>query len=188
LNEAGFEEQKFSVKKFDAGNYLKLGQKILQQYNLLPSVELWNYEGINSTILQIEYYRDAGIFETKEDLDLVVDSCDAMLQHLQKQAEKGQKFFPGSNGNGTGAALKFYINEIILGNNNIIVSLDDTMTAYINSTVLKYISTSDKKFTGKMYNNFQNLLSRSVMISQTGERERVRFFNALRERVQGCKR
>ena len=188
LNEPGFEEQKFSVKKFDASGYFKQGQKILREYNLLPSVELWNYESINSTILQIEYYRDAGIFETKEDLALVVDSCDAMLLHLQKQSEKGQKFLPGSNGSGSGAALRFYINEITLGNNNIIMDLDNKKTAYINSTVLKYISTSDRKFTEKMSSNFQNLLSRSVMISETGERERVRFFNALREKVQGCKK
>jgi len=188
LNEPGFEERSFSIKKFDASPYFEQGQKILKEYNQLPSVELWNYESINSTINQIEYYRDAGIFETKEDLAAVVDSCDAMLQHLQKQAEKGKKFFPGTNGTSEGSALRFYINEIILGNNNIIVDLDGKKTAYINSTVLKYISTSDKKFAEKMDNNFQNLLSRSVMISQAGERERVKFFNTLRERVQLCKR
>jgi hypothetical protein len=188
LNEPGFEEQRFSIKKFDGQQYFELGQKILKEYNQLPSAELWNYESINSTLLQIEYYRDAGIFESKEDLAAVVDSCDAMLQHLQRQAEKGKKFFPGTNGTGGGSALRFYINEIILGNNNIIVDLDDKKTAFINSTVLKYISTSDKKFTEKMHDNFQNLLSRSVMISQAGERERVKFFNGLRERVQGCKK
>ncbi len=188
LNEPGFEEQKFSAKTFDSKKYFELGQNILKEYNQLPSVELWNHESINSTILQIEYYRDAGIFETKEDLAMVVDSCDAMLLHLQKQAEKGYKFFPGANGTGGGTPLRFYINEIILGNNNIIMDLDGKKTAFINSTVLKYISTSDKKFTEKMFNNFQTLLSRSVMISQTGERERVRFFNALRERVQACKK
>jgi hypothetical protein len=187
LNEPGYEERQFSIKKFDAKKYFELGQKILKEYNQLPSAELWNYESINSTIRQIEYYRDAGIFESKEDLAAVVDSCDAMLQHLQKQAEKGKKFLPGTNGNGDGSSLRFYINEIILGNNNIITDLDGKKTAFINSTVLKYISTSDKKFTEKMYDNFQNLLSRSVMISQAGERERVKFFNGLRERVQGCK-
>ena len=187
LNEPGFDNQKFSVNKFDVSKYFERGQKILKGFNQLPSVELWNYESINSTILQISYYRDAGIFETKADLDMVVDSCDAMLFHLQKQAEKGYKFLPGNNGETGGAQLRFYINELILGNNNIIIDLDNTRTAYLVSAVLKYISTTDKKFTSKMFNDFQTLISRSVMISQTGERERVKFFNALREKVQACK-
>ena len=188
LNEPGFEQQQFSVKKFDGQKYFDLGQKLIKEFNQLPSAELWNYETINSTILQIAYYRDAGIFESKEDLAAVVDSCDAMLQHLQKQAEKGYKFLPGTNGAGAGAPLRFYVNEIILGNNNILLELDDQKLAFLNSTVLKYISTSDKKFAEKMYHNFQNLLSRSVMISQAGERERVRFFNGLREKLQACKK
>ena len=188
LNEPGFKEQQFSIRKFDGKQYFEQGRQILKEYNQLPSAELWNYESINSTILQIEYYRDAGIFETKEDLAAVVNSFDDMLQHLQKQAEKGKKFFPGTDDTSEGSALRFYINEIILGNNNIIVDLDGKKTAFINSTVLKYISTTDRKFTEKMYNNFQNLMSRSVMISEAGERERVKFFNGLRERVQGCRR
>ncbi len=187
LNNPDFEGKKFSLKNYDATEIFALGQKVLQVYNEMPSSELWNYESINSTILQIEYYRDAGIFETKEDLALVVDSCDAMLQHLQKQAEKGIKFLPGIGESGYKAPLKLYINEIILGNNSIMVELDGHRISFINYIVLKYISTADKKFTEKTFNNFNNLISRSVMISGTGEKERVRFFNSLRERVHACK-
>lgn len=188
LNEQEFENRNFSFKKFDSTEHFELGQKILNGYNDIPSTELWNYESINSTILQIEYYRDAGIFETTEDLDIVVDSFDATLAHLQKQVEKGRKFMPGIGEAGYKAPLKFYINEIILGNNSILVSLDETKTVFINHIVLKYISTSDKKFTVKAFNNFQNLVSRSVLISETGEKERNKFFKALRERVQVLKK
>ena len=188
LNEPEFENKNFSLKNFDAAEYFDLGQKILNKYNDIPSTELWNYESINSTILQIEYYRDAGIFETKEDLNAVLDSFDATLSHLQKQVEKGRKFMPNIGEAGYKADLKFYINEIILGNNSIVVNLDDTKTVFINHIVLKYISTTDKKFTEKAFNNFQNLISRSVLISETGEKERNKFFKALRERVQLCKK
>ena len=85
-------------------------------------------------------------------------------------------------------AWNIYINEIILGNNSILVSLDDTKTIFINHIVLKYISTSDKNFTEKAFHNFQNLVSRSVLISETGEKERNKFFKVLRERVQACKK
>jgi hypothetical protein len=188
LNNPDYDGKSFSLKNYDVAESFATGQKILQEYNEMPSSELWNYESINSTILQIEYYRDAGIFETAEDLNTVVDSCDAMLQHLQKQAEKGVKFLPGTGEAGYKAPLKLYINEIILGNNSIMVELDGHRTSFINYIVLKYISSSDKTFTEKTFNNFNNLVSRSVMISGTGEKERNKFFNTLRERVQACKK
>jgi hypothetical protein len=188
LNNPEFENRNFDLKNYDVTGSFAVGQKILQYYNDMPSSELWNYESINSTILQIEYYRDAGIFETREDLNAVADSCDAMLQHLQKQAEKGVKFLPGAGEAGYKAPLKLYINEIILGNNSIMVELDGQRTSFINYIVLKYISSTDRNFTEKTFNNFNNLVSRSVMISGTGEKERSKFFKTLRERVQACKK
>lgn len=188
LNEPEFEDRHFSLEDFDASEYFALGQKILKAYNLLPSVELWNYESINSTLLQLEFYRDAGIFKNREDLMKVLDSCDAMLLHLQKQLEKGCKFLPGVSEEGYGAELKFYINEIILGNNNILVELEGNRTTYINHIVLKYISTTDKKFNERAFHNFNNLASRSVLISGTGEKERNKFFKALREKVQALRK
>lgn len=188
LNNPVYDNQLFSLKNYDATAAFAMGQKILQAYNEIPSSELWNYESINSTILQIEYYRDAGIFESQADLDAVVNSCDAMLQHLQKQAEKGVKFLPGVGEAGYKAKLNLYINEIILGNNSIMAELDGQRLSFINYIVLKYISTADKKFTAKTFDNFNNLVSRSVMISGTGEKERVRFFKTLRERIHACKK
>jgi hypothetical protein len=188
LNEPEFENRNFNLHDFEATEYFDLGKKILEGYNEIPSTELWNYESINSTVLQIEYYRDAGIFETTKDLYAVVDSFDATLAHLQKQVEKGRKFMPGIGEAGYKAPLKFYINEIILGNNSILVTLDDAKTVFINHIVLKYISTTDKRFTAKAFGNFQNLVSRSVLISETGEKERNKFFKLLRERVQACKK
>ena len=116
-----------------------------------------------------------------------MECLDETLVHIQRQVEKGRKFMPGESDLSYKAKLSFYINEIILGNNSIIVDLDGAKTTYINHIVLKYISTSDKKFTTKTYKNFQNLVSRSNLISETGEKERTKFFKSLRERVQACK-
>lgn len=181
------ERKNFSLAGFDDTEYYEMGKKILETYNEIPSTELWNYESINSTISQIEYYRDAEIFENKKDLDAVVDSLDAMLLHLQKQVEIGRKFIPGATDVSFKAVTKFYINELILGNNNILIELDNTRLVYVNYIVLKYIITNDKNFTDKAFNNFRNLVSRSVLISETGEKERNKFFNSLRQKIQACK-
>ena len=188
LNNPGFLDKNFNLKHFDSRPYFQLGKQILDTYNAVDSVELWNYESINSTILQIEYYRDAGIFESAEDMNTVVCALDKMLEHLQKQVEKERKFGVGVPDTGYKASLKFYINELILGNNSIMVELNGNKIAFINHVVLKYISTTDKRFTQKLFNNFHNLLTRSTLISGTGERDRNKFFKVLRERVMALKK
>ena len=188
LSAPEFAEKKFSLADFDNAPYFELGQQVIAAYNKIPCKELWNYESINSTVLQIKYYRDAGIFESENDLHKVLDACDAMLQHIKKQCEKGRKFMPGTGEAGYGAPLKIYVNEIILGNNSIMVEADQSRIAVINYIVLKYISTTDKKFTDKAFANFNNLLSRSMLISETGEKERNRFFNAMHGRINECRK
>jgi len=39
-----------------------------------------------------------------------------------------------------------------------------------------------------VFENFNTLLSRSTLISATGEKERNRFFNAMRDRVNSLKK
>ena len=55
--------QKFSLGENDP-RHLALSQKIIEFYNQIPSTDIWNIESINSTIRQIEFYREANAFET----------------------------------------------------------------------------------------------------------------------------
>lgn len=76
---------------------------------------------------------------------------------------------------------------MILGNNTIMVEIDGKRLTFINHGVLHYLITSDERFSARVLQNFHTLIGRSTMISQTGEKERSRFFKTLRERVQLCK-
>jgi hypothetical protein len=40
---------------------------MLHLYNQLPSVEIWNNESMNILFRQIDYYRDARLFESDRD-------------------------------------------------------------------------------------------------------------------------
>ena len=51
-----------------------------------------------------------------------------------------------------------------------------------------YLFTKDPRFSAKVMNSFETLLSRATLISKTGEKDRNRFFNALREKVNGLKK
>ena len=183
-NHAELSKRKFSLKEFPYDDCFRLGQEIIKEYNELTTIELWNIESMNSTINQIAYYRDAGMFEQMKDFDLVVDSFLNMIDHLQLQAEKGMKFLPGATEISYRGSVQFYVNELILGNNTFLLELDGKRASMITYSVLKYLVTRDARFTDKAFENFNVLLSRSTLISGTGEKERNKFFNQLRTKVK----
>ncbi len=182
-NQASLSNKLFSFDEFPYTDCYETGQKILEEHNKITSIELWNLESIHSTINQVAYYRDAGNFRSKQDLELVIDSFHQWLDHLQLQAEKGVKFMPGATDVSERAPIQFYVNELILGNNTMVITLDDTRLSMITYSVFHYLFTKDQRFTDKVLGSFDTLLSRSTLISKTGEKDRNRFFNALREKV-----
>lgn len=183
LDDPEYKNKIFSLAEFSFADCYELGQQINKEYCLLPSIELWNFETFNSTINQLEYYRDAGLFKTTEDFNIVIDSFNKMLNHLQEQANIGIKYMPGDSDVSHKAPFKFYLNEVLLGNNTFILELDDQPLSIITYNALNYLITKDARFNKKLLHGFNTLVSRSTLISGTGEKERNRFFRAQREKV-----
>ncbi len=182
-NDISLANKKFSMAEFPFTECYQAGQEIIKLYNEIPSEELWNLESINSTLNQVIYYRDAGIFASKKEVDTVLDSFQQVLDHVQAQAENGVKFLPGATDIGFRSPIKIYVNELILGNNTILLELDQQRLSMVTYSVLSYLITKDDRFANKVFNSFNSLLSRSSLISNTGEKERSRFFNTLRNKV-----
>jgi hypothetical protein len=182
-NHPDFQHKVFSLSEFSFDDLYKTGQQILSEYNKIPSVELWSYETINSTFNQIQYYRDAKLFGNPDDLDRVLTSFNKMLAHIRDEAEEGMKYLPGLTSVSSRGPYKLYINEVLLGNNTTLISLDKTVYCYINYNGLNYFKTKDTRFTSRSMQHFNTLMSRSTLISGTGEKYRNKFFNWLEEKM-----
>src|SRR6185436_1923107 len=91
------------------------GRKIIETYNKIPSTEIWSVETINSTIRQIEYYRDAHVFRKKETIEVLYDQLMQLVEHVEQQAECGEKFLTGTQPIRDKENFSLYFNEVILG-------------------------------------------------------------------------
>ena len=182
-NEPAFSQAKFSYKELPFADCYAIGQEMLRLFNEIPCEELWNNESWNSTINQVSYYRDAGLFKTNDDCEIVIDSMLRTIDHLEKQAAIGQKFMPGDSELRYRAPIQFYVNDLIIGNNTIYGEVDGNKVSWVTYSVLNILFTKDKRFNEHLFQNFYTLRSRSTLVSGTGERERVRFFNSLRDKV-----
>ncbi len=174
---------KFSLQNIDEQHIL-FGKKIIETYNQIPSSEIWHIESINSTIRQIEFYRDAGIFETEEDIQKLYKAVLQLINHLELQADLGLKFNIGEKPLSNAASYNLYNNELVLGDNTVLAELDGMKVTFLNHSVINYVATRDLQFNTHMYDAIQNLIRKSTQLSEVGEKERNRFFNRIRDKIK----
>lgn len=187
-NEPLYAGKLFSLDEFRFDDCFAIGRQIIQEYNQMPSVELWNEESINSTLNQIRFYKDSGGFKHIKEIALIIDSFELTVEHLKLQAEKGVKLMPGDSDLLHKETVQLYVNEIVIGSNTILAEVDNNKLSFIPYNVFSYMLTADKRFNDSVFNGFHTLKSRSTLISGTGEKERNRFFNSLLEKVNGLRK
>ena len=175
---------KFSFDDPRYNNLEGISKKIIDLYNRLPMTEIWNIESINSTLRQINFYYESGSFKNKEDAKLLYAKTEELVNHLEKQAELGVKFNIGEEPKSNAAQYRLFLNELILGDNTYMAELGDMRLTFLNHSVLYFVATKDERFNNAMFVNLQNLIKKSTMISTIGDKERTRFFNQLRDRIQ----
>ena len=177
----------FKNKKVDFAEYpdafFQTGQKILESYNQLDSVEIWNVECLNTTLRQIDYYREGGMFKSDEDIVQLYEAIEKTMDHLEKQAELGYKFVHGDPERKPLGKLRMYFNEVVLGDNQMLAVVDTTKIVFLPHSAFNYIVTRDLAFGEHFYQYLQNLTRRSTLISEVSEKERARFFKVIRERI-----
>jgi hypothetical protein len=178
----------FVNKKFKLSDYpneiFEVEQKVLNLYNQMPSIEIWNIESMSIIFRQIEFYRDGNVFESDNDILLLYEAVEKTWDHLEKQAAKGYKFKYDDPDQKPLGEFKMYFNEVLLGDNSILIILDGVKMSTITHSTFNYMMTRDLTFTENMYNHFHNQMKRSTLISEVSEKERSRFFRIIRERIQ----
>jgi hypothetical protein len=178
----GFEKKKFRFSEHPDDIFI-LEEKIRDIYNQVPSVEIWNFESMNIFFRQIEFYRDSGVFESDSDVYRLYEAMEKLWQHLEKQASLGYKFNYQDAEQKPMGEYKMYFNEVLLGDNNILVILDGVKVAYVSHTTINFMLTRDKGFTDNFYQHIQTQIKRSTLISEVSEKERNRFFRIIRDKI-----
>lgn len=158
---------------------LAAGARVWKLYSTVPSTEIWSDEAINDMLKQIEFYHECGYFsEPGQPLAL----CDTLIQLLtivKEEAADGKKT--------DGAPYKLFENEILIGDNTVFARMDATRVVYINYNTLNLLTTLQQSFCEKTERYLDNLVRNSIQISATAEKERNKFFNKMKERIEAFK-
>lgn len=157
-------------------------------YLKVPTTEIWSEETLNSTLRQISFYYEMGLFESRQEILDILDDVRKVIEHVQKQAELGIKLIPGQNGASVGSAInehnfKIYYNEVTLSDNVVIVKLDHFNVVHLGHNVLNILTTSNSKFCDDSIFFVDKVIKNSTLISVSSEKERNRFFNTLLHKI-----
>lgn len=187
LHDESLKGVKFSFEDPRYAKFRDTSKKVIELYNQVPTTEIWNIESINSTLRQINFFAQTGSFNNEDDIALLYDKVELLIDHIERQAECGQKFNVGEKPGPNAAEYRMFVNELILGDNTCLVELDNTKITYLNHSILFFIATKDERFNSAMFEALENIVRKSTLISKVGEKERSQFFNRMRKKIHSSK-
>jgi hypothetical protein len=174
----------YAAKKFTIDvipvELILASKKVYDQYADVPSIEIWSDEAINETIKQVEFYQECGFFKNENDAILVLDSLLNLIDLINKEAAEGRKT--------GGDSFKLFENEILIADNTVFAYMDSKRVVYISYNSLNLLTTFQESFCAKTEVYLNNLIKNSILISATAEKERNKFFNKMKDRIETMKR
>ncbi|HLF33341.1 MAG TPA: hypothetical protein VI583_03830 [Cyclobacteriaceae bacterium] len=169
-------EKKLQISDIDE-NTKKICRQINDQWVKIPTTEIWNADTFNIFLRQLEFYWLAGYLESRDDVLSLCDHLIALIEHIRKQAELGMKFLIDNPSNGIVNSFILYENEVSLNDNTILIKRAHASKVFLTYNVLSLLSTQNAAFCAYTENYLKKLMSKSNLMSVTGDKTRNRFFN-----------
>jgi len=178
-----YENKLFSLEEISE-ELLQIGQRIWKIYLKIPSLEVWSMETINVTLKQVQFYSESGLFKEKRDAGILLDQISKLVDHVQKQAEKGYKFDLGADVDGPENNFRLYYNEVTISDNAILFKMGDQYRANLPTNVLSILTTGNQEFCVQARQTIDNIIKNSTLISMYGAKDRNRYFQKLQAKIQ----
>lgn len=185
LNVETLQNQRFS-EGWNFAELTALASKASLAYAEVESTEIWTEATMASTLKQITFYWEAGLFENRPDALQVLEELRVLVQNLQRQCDLGLKIRPGGAVSQT--PFHCYMSDLMIGNNCVLVETNDRKTSFLGYNTFNFMSTGNRTFNEQNELWMNNLISKSTLISRTAEKIRNQFFKQLYGQIDALKR
>ena len=139
-------------------------------YQNLNITEIWDITTVNSTLKQIHFYNQAGLLSNITALKLCKDLKLLITTISEKVKTENENY-------------KFYYNELLLMNNNVLVSTKERQSLFVPFTILSYFQTSDRITCLQAEAFLNKQLQSSKLLNTAGEKEKLTFFNKVYSKI-----
>lgn len=149
---------------------MQSAKKLGELYYNLPTVEVWDVTTINSTLKQIHFYYKAGQMKSTTALELCQLLKDLLNQISIKVISRKHQF-------------QLYYNELLLMNNNVLITTKHQQSLFVPYTMLSYYTTSDQRTCKEAKAYFEKQLKHSKLLNTSGEKEQNVFYHKMMAKV-----
>ncbi len=149
---------------------------IYQYFEKIETTEIWTSETALSTIKQIKFYWDAGFFEDKASVYLILEDLRKALSNIKNNADVGYKFVNGSMSN---IKNHLYVSDVMIGTNCILAKTENFAASYISYSTFNFMQTNNLHFNQQNELWMNNIQSKSSLISGVAEKQRNQFFKSI---------
>ena len=144
--------------------------KLKAVYDHVEVNEIWNDTTINSTLQQIYYFYQSGLLSLPSAL-LLGEDLKKILQTAEDRCCNGSNNF------------HLYYNELLILNNNVLVSSPQQQSLFVPYTMLGYFITQDVATCTNAADYFKHQVKNSKSLNESGTRDRKLFFNKAHQKV-----
>lgn len=143
-------------------SFLEHTQKFKRVYENVNVYEIWSDNTISSTLQQVIYFYEAGLINFR--------SARAVFNDMKRILE-------ATSDKCSDPKFNLYYNELLLLNNNVLVEAGGKQTLFVPYTLLGYFVTDNEESCRNVSGFFNQQVRNSIPLSQSGIRDRNKFFN-----------
>ncbi len=153
-----------SFEKFSIDGQLSEYTQVLKKvYATVEVHEIWNDTTINSTLQQILYFFEAGLVSLQNAIALY-DDLKSIIHKAEEKCVNDPRY-------------TLYYNELLILNNNVLVTDSKKQSLFIPYTMLGYFITDDSETCASTLGFFLNQIRNSKSLNVSGTKDRKQFFN-----------
>ncbi|WP_241657561.1 hypothetical protein [Flavobacterium cerinum] len=149
---------------------LEHSTKLKAVYENVEVNEVWNDTTINSSLQQIYYFFQSGLLSLTN-AQLLCADLKTILQTAEDRCSK------------EGSRFHLYYNELLILNNNVLLSAPQKQSLFVPYTMLGYFITNDAATCGNALDFFKHQVKNSKSLNQSGTRDRKLFFNKAHQKI-----
>jgi hypothetical protein len=177
---------------FRFAELLEVGKSIYDAYIKIPSYEVWTESTVRSTLKQVLFYWESGVFENKETALRVCADLSKEIEDIERMAEldtkilnttKDEPVSPIEDEAQHPVNYKLFISDIELTNNVKLISFGDLRAVSLGHLSFNSMQTNNNEYCRNTEQWLNNIIKKSTLVSGTSEKQRLQLFQAINKQI-----
>jgi hypothetical protein len=165
--------------KLEKNTIISVYKQMSNVWKQVPSREIWTNQTLDTILRLLEYYYEIGVFEDKKNVVFLLNQLMEVMNDISKYAGEGYK------GNFEKTPFYLYLCNVDFENNFMLIKRDGELSCTIRLYTVNSIITDHKALCSETAKWIEDLISKSTLISKASARERLRFFQSSKNKIEG---